>query len=83
MKNYNYVELKAIYVEFQERMAIAEGEELVELQSTYEQWKEEYGIHGYCKLWGLSLYGICPICDKKPCECEIEEVQEEEQDEEE
>ena len=75
MKNYNFYELKAIYVEFQERMAVAEGAELAELQGAYEQWKEEQGIHVYCKVWGEQLYGICPVCDKKPCECKAEEVQ--------
>lgn len=78
----NFYELRAIFVEFQERMAETKGEELVELQGAYEKWKDEYGIHVYCKLWNYEIYGVCPICDKKPCECKVEEVQEEEQDEE-
>ena len=83
MKILNYYELKSLYVEFQERMAVAEGVELAELQGAYEQWKEEQGIHVYCKVWDYEVRGVCPVCDKKPCECEVEEVQEEEQDEEE
>ena len=78
----NYFELKAEFIEFQERMAVVEGEELVELQNAYEQWQKENDIVGYCKLWGLSLYGMCPMCDKKECECKKENEVEEPENEE-
>lgn len=71
----NYYELKAMYVEFQERITEAEGVEKVELQREYEKWRNEYGIVQYTKAWGCDLYGICPICDKKECECPAEEIE--------
>ena len=75
----NYYELKAMYVEFQERITEAEGVEKIELEKTYEQWKKDNDICFYCKAWGCELYGICPVCDKKPCECEVVEPEEEEE----
>lgn len=69
----NYFELKAEYVDFQERFAVAEGEELVELQKAYEQWQKENDIVRYCKMWGEEIYGICPTCDRKECVCKVDE----------
>ena len=84
----NYYELRAEFKDFQERMLVAEGEERVELQKEYEEWRNEYGIIQYTKAWGCELYNICPVCDKKECECPAEEIEviydvEEEEDEEE
>ena len=71
----NYFELKAEFKDFQERILVAEGEEKVELQKEYEEWRNEYGIIQYTKAWGWEFYSICPICEKNPCECLMKEIE--------
>ena len=73
----NYYELLWENKEYQEKMSVAEGEELKQLQEEYENWRKENDIYEYTKAWNQMLYGICPMCEKDPCECEDIEEREE------